>query len=403
MAFISFEESMKIMQRAFTKRGMTQMRFLSDAAGYVLAEDIVAMEDSPAYPTAAMDGYALKCEDQSMGRVRILGDLPAGSINEEEVIGGTCVKTFTGSLMSPGTDTLIPIENVIVEGDEIVIKEEVPCGYSVRPVGENFKKGEVLIPKGTKLGFAQIGVLASLNIPQVKVYAAPRVAVLSTGSEILDVGEPQSNPSQIRSANQFVLEALAKNAGADVLRLPLAKDDRDSIKEVMTEALRGSDILVTTGGVSVGDYDFVKEILQEMETEYLIEGVVLKPGQHIKVVKTGGKFIFSLPGFPYSAAVTFILYVWPLIDRMRGGDGTLPIVRATLEEAYKKRSQKTEFTACNLRYEEGRYLVNLRGKKSGSSAILTNLLGETGLLWIDKEQGDLEAGSEVDVIDLSRL
>ncbi len=403
MAFVDYEESVKIMQRAFSGKRAVQMRFLEDAIGYVLAEDIVAREDSPAFPTAAMDGYALKCEDQSLGRVRILGDLPAGSVSDEEVVGGTCVKTFTGSLMSPGTDTLIPIENVTVEGDEIVIEEEVPCGYSVRPVGENFKKGEVLIPEGTELGFAQVGVLASLNIPQVRVYIPPRVALLSTGSEILDVGEPQTNASQIRSANQFVLEALGRKAGADVIRLPLAKDEKGSIEAAMREALARADILVTTGGVSVGDYDFVRDILHDMEAEYLIEGVILKPGQHIKVLKTGEKFVFALPGFPYSAAVTFILYVWPLIDRMRGGTGTLPIVRATLGENYRKRSPKTEFSACNLHYESGRYLVDFRGKKSGSSAILTNLLGETGLLRVDKDTGDLEAGSEVDVIDLTRL
>ncbi len=403
MGFVDFTESVKIMHRAYEGARFTQMRFVSEALGYVLAEDIVAQENSPAYPTAAMDGYALKCEDQSLGRLRIMKDLPAGEVNDEEVMGGTCVKTFTGSLMSPGTDTLLPIEHVSVEGDEIVVREEVPCGYSVRPVGENFRKGEVLIKKGTKLGFAQIGVLASLNVAQVRVYVPPRVAVLSTGSEILDVGEVQHNASQIRSSNQFVLEALARNAGARTLRLPLCRDDKESIRTALLDALERSDIVVTTGGVSVGDYDFVKEILHDLDAEYLIEGVVLKPGQHIKIVKTGSKYIFALPGFPYSATVTFILYVWPLIDRMRGGEGRLPLVRATLAQEYRKRSAKTEFAACNLRYEGDRYLVDFRGKKSGSSAILTNLLGDSGLMRVDRDQGDLEAGTQVEVIDLSRL
>jgi len=313
-----------------------------------------------------------------------------------------CIKVFTGSLIPKGADTLIPIENVSVDADAIVINEEVPKGFSIRPIGENYKADEVLIKKGTKIGFAEIGVLASLNIPQVKVYKKPVVTIVATGSEILDVGQKQTNPSQIRSSNQFTLEALAKKSGADVLRTPLAYDDKESIKRLIDSALSHSDIVVTTGGVSVGDYDFVKEILADLDAEYIVNGVVMKPGQHIKIVKVGRKYIFALPGFPYSSTVTFMLYVIPIIKAMMGLDAKQSYKRARLRQNYKKKSNKTEFAVANLSLNEnGEYQVDFIDKRSGSSAILTNMLGACALIKIDENCGDLSTGDSVEFIDLN--
>ncbi len=403
MAFISYEQSIKNLQQSFQAPTITEKIFLSDVMGRVLAEDIVAIENSPKFLTSAMDGYALKHNDQSQGRIKIVGSLPAGQMHKDEITQGQCIKTFTGSLMSSGTDTLIPIENVLVKEDEIIINEEVPQGFAVRPIGENYKEGEVLIKRGVLLDFAHIGVMASLNISQVDVFKQPKVAIIATGSEILDVGEKQTNESQIRSSNQFTLEALAKKAGADTLRAPLAKDDKDVIKQVISQALEDSDIVVTTGGVSVGDYDFVKDIIADFKPKYIADGVLIKPAQHIKIVKIGKKYIFALPGFPYSSTVAFILYVIPLIYQLQGREFTLPIIEATLKNPYKKKSNKTEFVAVNLRYKDGRYEVDFEGKKSGSSAILTNMLGDVCLMYISKKSGDLKSGDLVKVIDLRVL
>jgi molybdopterin molybdotransferase len=377
--------------------------FLDDALNRILACDIVADHNSPAYPTSAMDGYAIKHEDLQLGRVRIQGINPAGEYKDEELLGGFCIKTFTGSLMPKGSDTLIPIENVTVEGDEIVIDEEVSFGFSVRPVGENYKDEDILISKGSKLGFAEIGVLASLNISQVLVTKEPIVSILATGSEILDVGDKQTNQSQIRSSNQFTLSALAKKSGAKVNRLGLQKDDKDSIEIAIKEALEHSDIVVTTGGVSVGDFDFVKDILAGLDAKYITEGVILKPGQHIKIVKVGKKYIFALPGFPYSSAVTFVLYVVPVIRYMLGLEPTLPIKQGKLRSNYKKKSNKTEVVAANLKFYDGEFMVDFEGKKSGSSAILTNMLGDITLVMISQESLDLSSGDLVDFIDLGAL
>ncbi len=403
MKFITYEESLQNLRMSFSHPKQSEKLFLDQALGRILSEDIVANHNSPAFPTSAMDGYAIKFDDQSLGRIQILRDLPAGTYNEEELMGGFCIKTFTGSLMSKGSDTLIPIENVEVDDNEIVIKEMVPKGFSVRPIGENYKKDEVLIKKGTKIDFAQIGVLASLNIAQVQVYKKPSVAIIATGSEILDVGEVSTNPSQIYSSNQFTLQALSQKANAYVTRMPLAKDNKESIQTSISSALNDHDIVVTTGGVSVGDYDFVKDILADFDAKYITKGVILKPGQHIKIVKIGTKYIFALPGFPYSSTVTFILYVLPLIQMMQGLSPLLPYVKATLKKSYTKKSKKTEFAACNLYLEDGEYFVDFEGKKSGSSAILTNMLGDTGLLHLSQDSGDLEAGAKVDVINLKAI
>ncbi|MCB4752452.1 MAG: molybdopterin molybdenumtransferase MoeA, partial [Sulfurovum sp.] len=207
---IHFDESMALLEGLQIKKYKTKKCYLMDTLGYVLAEDIVAKHNSPELPTSGMDGYAIIYEDQAMGRLKITSINPAGSTLCSQVIGGTCIKTFTGSLMPEGADTLIPIENVEVEGNEIIIKEEVPQGFAVREVGENYAKGQKLIEMGTKIDFSHIGVLASLNIVHVLVYEKPIVSILSTGSELLDLGEVQINNSQIRSSNNYTIEAIVK-------------------------------------------------------------------------------------------------------------------------------------------------------------------------------------------------
>ena len=377
--------------------------FLTQAQGMILAEDIVATENSPLHVTASMDGYAIRHADQEKGVLKLADFVPAGTDISTVVTEGTCVKTFTGSLMSDGSDTLIPIENVEVDGDEVKIITPVNKGFSVRPVGENYAKGEVLIEKGTKIGFAEIGVMAELGLVQVPVFSKPLVSILATGSEILDLGEQKTSDAQIRSSNHVTLEAIVKEEGAKVNRLGIAKDDKELIKTKITQALKHSDIVITTGGVSVGDYDFVKEIIKGMEPEYIVDGASVKPGRHIKIVKIANKYIFALPGFPYSSAVMCFLYVIPLLRAMQGMKPQSSYIDAIIEEDYKKRSPFTEFTACNLILRDGQFYVNLDGKKMGSSAILTNMLKNSALLRIEESTKLIQKGEKVKVLPMSRV
>jgi molybdopterin molybdotransferase len=395
---LHFDQSIALLEALKIEQYKTKRLYLNDALGYVLAEDIVADHNSPKHPTSAMDGYAFRFEDMVLGRLKILGINPAGSMSDDRVEPGTCIKTFTGSLMPERSDTLIPIEYVSVEGDTILINKEVPCGFSVRAVGENYQNGELLIPKGTKIDMAQIGVMASLNIATPLVFEKPLVSILSTGSELLALGQEQTSDAQIRSSNNYILEAIVQKYGGVPNQLGCIKDDKQSITLAISKALDHSDIVVTTGGVSVGDFDFVQDVIVELGCDVVFKGVNIKPGQHIMVARKGDKFVVGLPGFAYSSTVTALLYVIPLIAKFQQRKSPLKEVRAKLKAPFVKRSKKSEFTACNLTLEEGKYVVDFGGKKVGSSAILTNMLGDVGLLVTAEESSDQEAGEEVAVL-----
>ena len=398
MAFMHFDESIEIISKIEIKNYKASKKYLTDTLGYVLAEDIVTDHNSPEFPTSAMDGYAVKHADLKLGRLKISSINPAGEALHDEVKEGACIKTFTGSLMPHGSDTLIPIENVTVEGNEIVINQEVPFGFSVRAIGENYEKGQKLISNGMKIGIADIGVMASLNVVSPLVYQKPRVAILSTGSELLELGEPQTSDAQIRSSNNYILEALVKRYDGKAIQLGCILDDKETILNGVKSALEQSDIVVTTGGVSVGDFDFVKDVIVELGCEVLFKGVRVKPGQHIMVAKKEDKFIVALPGFAYSSTVTALLYVVPLIAKLQKGKCSLRLVEATLRDGFNKRQKKAEFTACNYSLENGEYFVDFKGKKAGSSAILTNMLGSTALLVTSEEDAPKEEGNRVKIL-----
>lgn len=377
--------------------------FLTDTVDRVLAVDIVTKESSPSHPTSSMDGYAIRFSDQKKGVLKLKARVPAGTNIDQKVQMGECIKTFTGSLMSDGSDTLIPIENVRVDGNEVEILIPVLFGFAVRPVGENYSAGEVLIKKGTVIGFAQIALMAELGFVQVPVFGRPRVAIIATGSEILDIGETKTTPAQIRSSNHVVLESIVKSNGADVTRMGIVQDDKELIENKIVDALKDNDIVITTGGVSVGDYDFVKDIIKSMDLEYIVDRASVKPGRHIRVVKLNSKYIVALPGFPYSAVVMCFVYILPLIRAMQGLSAQTKYIEATIEEEYKKRSPYTEFTACNLQIKNGQFFVNLDGKKKGSSAIITNMLDNSALLRIERKTKTIKKGEIVKILPIGRL
>ena len=281
------------------------------------------------------------------------------------------------------------------------IVKSVPKGFAVRDVGENYKKDEVLIKKGTIIGFSEVGVLASLNIPQIKVYSKPIIAVASTGSEILDLGVEKTNDSQIRSSNHLTLEALFTQCGAEVIQNGPVDDDIENITNFFETSLKKADIVVTTGGVSVGDYDFVQDVIKDkLKAKVLFHGVFVKPGMHILVAIKDEKIIIALPGFAYSSTVCAILYVLPLIYRLKNSNEKLPIVKAKINQDLNNPTNKKIFTACNVEYKNGEYIIDFVGKKSGTSAILTNMLGSPALL-IQEENNLLKSGDLVDIILLN--
>ncbi len=394
---ISYKESLEIINSIDIEPKDIIELPLMDAQNLYLAEDIVASFNSPEYPTSAMDGYALKHEDQALKELKISAINPAGADEILTLTSGEVIKTFTGSIMPLDSDTLIPIENVTANGDKIVINEEVPFAFSVREIGENFKEGEVLIKKGTKIDFAQIAVLASLNYVTVKVYQPPRVAIIATGSELLDLGEEQTKKSQIRSSNNYTIEAIVKKHNATPIQLGCIGDNVENIKKVFKEALEQADIIVSTGGVSVGDFDFVKDVVRdELGAEVLFKGVVIKPGQHIMVAKVDNKVILALPGFAYSSTVTALVYLLPILYKYMNTDYEPMILKAILKSKFIKKSKKTEFTPANYSINDGKLYVDFNGKKNGTSAIMTNMLGKCALTITSENDGNKDIGEEID-------
>lgn len=403
MSLLTYETSQNMLDLLEIPPHRHEKVNLNDALGRTLAIDITAEYNDPKYPTASMDGYAIIYSDQELNNLDVIGINPAGFDEARVVKSGTSIKTFTGSKMPEGADTLIPIENVTFGENKIQINEKVPQGFAVRPIAEGFKEGDILIKKGTKLGFVEIGILAALNHVHAKVSCKPRVAILATGSEILDLGMCSDNDAQIRSSNNHTLAALFNSSGASSVQLGVVGDDKSAILKEIENGLAVSDILVTTGGVSVGDFDFVKEIVPRVGAEVIYKGVAIKPGRHILLAKKGEKFIVALPGFAYSSTVTAILYVLPIISKMLAKENPYKVVAAKLKEDFKKRSTLTEFTACNIFLEDGEYFVDFTDKKVGSSAILTNLLGNSGLMISSEEDNALEAGTYVNVILLENF
>ncbi|WP_456470999.1 molybdopterin molybdotransferase MoeA [Caminibacter sp.] len=398
MAHISFEESIRILNENLPEVKGSERVFLENALNRVLAEDVVAKYDNPYMPTASMDGYAVKYED--IGKeIKIIGRNPAGTFEYNEIKEGEAVKTYTGSFMPKGADTLVPIENVEVSGDILKVIKKVQKGFSVRPVGEDFKKGEVLIKKGTLLKPGEIGVLASLGVPVVSVVKKPVVSVLATGEEVVDLDE-EYKMGQIRSSNNYTLTALGRNFGFEAHNLGIVGDNKKAIKEKIVEALKNSDVVVTTGGVSVGDFDFVKEIVGEFEV--LFHGVNIKPGQWVMLARAGDKYIVSLPGFPYSSFVTFLLYVVPILESLEGKK-VLRKIKARLSHPFEKKFAKYQFVAVNIEYKEGEFYVDTFGKKQGSSGILTNLINNKALMCLPEGLYNLDAGEMVDVLVYERV
>lgn len=392
--FMSYADSLKILKDTINAWEKVEKVAITDALDRNIAYDVTAAENYPAKPVSAMDGYAFAFKD-GLNELELITDLPAGSDKGLVIEGSKCVKTFTGSLMSEGTDTLVPVENVEVVGSKILIKKSVSKGFAVREVGESYKKGEILIKKGTRLTYAEIALLAELGVFHVSVFIRPRVAILATGSEIKDLGEPLENPAQIHSSNHVGIAMQIRKMGAEPVLCEIVRDKAELVEKAIINALKSADILVTTGGISMGDYDFVKGALNE-NFSLIIEGAAIKPGRHIRVAKSGDKYIFALPGFPYSAMVMCVLYVRVLINAWFGQEE--PKITAIMDEDYKKRSPFLEFTAVNLENREGKNFVNLNGKKLGSSAIVNNLTNKAALLMIPMDKEFLKKGEIVEVL-----
>lgn len=404
---ISYQESLEILHSLEVSAKSYEKIPFSQALGRILAQDIIAEENMPKHPTSAMDGYALNSQDIDLlfsKGVEILSINKAGESEEQVCQRGGCIKTFTGAKIPTNCDTLVLVEEVRVEEGKIYALEGVKPqkGRWIRAVGENYTKGEVLLKKGSKITPFEIGLLAELNCVFVCVYLKPKVAILSGGDEIIEVGERERENS-IRSVNNHLLQALCSSMGAEGRIYPLLLDNKEQIQRQVKEALRDCDILITTGGASKGDFDYTQEVIKE-SCEMSFKGVRMKPGKPVGFgVREGEQFVFSLPGFPNSCAVTFMLFVRVIIAKLLGTSPMIEPLKAKLTQAIKRADSRMEFRICNLRIENGIYEVGFWNKKTLQSSVVNNFCSKSALMILEENGGDLQEGEMVEILLLDSL
>ena len=375
---------------------------LLDAGGRVLAEDFIAPCELPRWDNSAMDGFAVHADDcHAAARLTVSGYIPAGGIAADiQVTPGNAVKIMTGAPVPAGCHAVVPIEDTLENDDTVVLNLTPQAGEHIRFRGEDIKQDELVMTAGSVLGPAEISLLASFGFSSAKVIRQPKVAILSTGDELVEPGEVVG-PGQIVNSNAYSLAAAVKEAGGEPLLLGIAKDNRASLLQKITEGLQ-ADALITTAGVSMGDRDLVCEMLQEAGVERLFWKVDIKPGRPTAFSCKDGKPVFSLPGNPVSSMVTFEQFVRPALLKMQGYRKVIkPAIKATLQKTIAKKAGRTQFLRVLVAEKAGQLLATSAGDQN--TGILRTLLKANGIAVLPAERSQIEAGEQIDVQLLNQL
>jgi molybdopterin molybdotransferase len=373
---------------------------LAEAGGLALAEDLKAKFDSPPFDNSAVDGYAVRSADAEAGRsFRVVDEAPAGRPAAKSVGEGEAVKIFTGGVIPGGADAVVMVENTTGWGKEFELKKAAAPGQNVRRSGEDVREGDVILKEGTEVGPPEIALAATQGYGRLPVYRRPRVVVLSTGTELVEPGTRDLAPGEIYDSNSFALIAQAQEIGAGVRRISAASDDANLIRAAVREALRIADVVVTSGGVSVGEKDLVKGTMLELGVEQVFWGVKFKPGKPLFFGVKGGVHFFGLPGNPVSAMVCFELFVRPALMKMTGReDKRRPRIEVYFEEDVKNRFGRMHAMRVSLTRTERGWLARSVGAQG--SGLVSSLTRADALALIGPESEGVRAGEPVEAIVL---
>jgi molybdopterin molybdotransferase len=394
----SFTEARHIILDRVAPLGVERAGIL-ESVDRVLAEDLVAPWEMPLCDNSAMDGYAVRAEDCAAipATLKVTGYIPAGGEVTGPVIRGCAIRIMTGAPLPPGCDAVVPVEETEGDGDTVRITAPVAPRQHIRFKGEDVATGEIVIPAGTHLQPPEISMLASFGKAIVPVFRRARVAILSTGDELIELGEPPV-PGKIINSNTLSLAAAVRQCGAEPIILGIARDDRESHREKLREGLK-ADALITSAGVSAGDRDLVREVLAELGVEQLFWKVDMKPGGPTAVGMYGAVPVFSLPGNPVSTMVTFELFARPALLRMMGHRRVMrPFVKAILREEARKKPGKVNFLRVQVTVQDGKFVASTAGEQH--TGILRTMVRANGLVLLPQEASVVSAGSEVDLMIL---
>lgn len=378
---LSVEEALARVLAAIPVLGAETVE-LGAALGRALAEPIVAGRDLPPWDNSSMDGYALRARDTASAaaerpaRLRVIGAVAAGAVAERSVGAGEAYRILTGAPMPPGSDAVVPQEDVGRDGDLLVVPRPVESAAFVRPRGEDIRAGQAVLAPGDVLDPAALGVLAALGRPLVRVHQRPRVAILSTGDELVDLDQTPG-PGQIPNSNTYTLTAQVREAGGVAVSLGIARDTREDLEERFRWGL-AADVLVSSAGVSVGDHDLVREVMAKLGAELDFWKVSMRPGKPLTFGRLGGRPFFGLPGNPVSSMVTFELFVRPALRRMAGHTRLFrPRIRARLATPLDNPGPRRGYLRVQLSNADGEMVARSTGEQG--SGILRSMLLADGL------------------------
>ncbi len=409
---VSFEEARHIVERhaATVSPGELESLDLFSASGRVLAETIDADRDFPPFPRAARDGFAVRAQDVATvpARLDLVGEIKAGDVPENSfsVQAGQAVSIMTGAPLPSGGDAVVMVEYTSQAGASVEIKRGVKSGENFVPRGSEARQGQRLLDPGARLDHAAIAVAASVGKSTVQVFRKPRIAVLATGDEIVAIDE-SPGPAQIRNSNTFSLAAQIQNAGGEAVLLPIAPDERVRLKSLIEEGLQ-SDLLLMGGGVSMGKYDLVEQVLEELQAEIYFTGALIQPGRPVvfgsctRQTRAGApaphkQYFFGLPGNPVSTMVTFELFVRPMIEALAGGKARpLIFLKARLKSDVRTKTGLKRFLPAVLSGEfENAEIALARWQGSGDIAALASA---NCYLVVPPDREQIDAGEWVSVL-----
>lgn len=371
---------------------------LLEAAGRVLAESVAADRDIPPMTNAAMDGYAVRGEDLSGdgSRLRVVGEVAAGHAAQQRVETGEAMRIMTGAPVPPGADTVVRFEDTRAEEGHVVILRSPSPGKNVRQAGEDVYQGQVVLERGKVLRPQEIGMLAAVGHLEVAVIRRPRVAILGTGDEVVPP-EKTPGPSQIRDANSYTVAAQVQRYGGVPLILGVARDQAELVRQGLRRALEHeADLIITSGGVSVGDFDLVKQVM-EVEGEMHFWSLNMKPGRPMAFGTVGGVPLLGLAGNPVAAMISTKLFARPALRKMQGFSGWEErTIRARLAEPIERKDGRRHYLRVYVRDSDAGLEATLTGDQG--SGILNSLVQADGLAVIPEDVRRLPPGSEVEVI-----
>ncbi len=390
---VPIEEAHRLIMARAVPLGVEEIDALA-SEGRVLAETVVSPDDIPDVPKAAMDGYALRAAD-GVGQRRVVAEVTAG-VEPGLVIGpGEAARIMTGAPMPAGADAMIPVELTREHAGVLTVERALRSGDYVHTVGQDVARGAIVLQAGSMLGAADVGLLATLGRTRVRVYRRPVVAVLATGDEIVEPGASRA-PGAVRDSNRYALMAAAREAGCTTISLGIARDDYNAQRDAILAGLARADVLITSGGVSMGTRDLIKPILAELGTVHFGR-IAFKPGKPTTFATVGDKLVFGVPGYPVSSLVSFEVFVRPALRALQGDERPhRPRVQVTLAGALRPSPDRPEYQRAEVRWEDGRLMARVTGGQ-GSSRLLS-MRGANALLLVPPGEEPYPAGAELDAL-----